>query len=127
MSIYLLLFLVVILLVVLVLRILPDRALRTLGRAYLLRIPLLTGIGLIAFCVLAWRGGARSLLGGIFDVGDSYLGAFFVSLSAFFAAWVVMATWRLVRLYGPVRNPGLDGQRPEKKFRQRRDFVYLAT
>jgi hypothetical protein len=126
MSTFLLLFLVVVQLIALILCCGPNRVLKTLGRMYLLRIPLLTGIGLIAFCVLAWRGGARSLLGGIFDVGDSYLGAFFVSLSAFFAAWVVMATWRLVRLYGPVRNPGLNGQRPEKTFRQRRDFVYLA-
>src|SRR5215208_4782494 len=98
MSISLLLFLVAILLIVLVLRFLPDRALRILCRVYLLRIPLLTAFGLTAFCVLAWRGGARSLLGGIFDVGDSWFGVFFVSLTAFFAAWVVMATWRLVRL-----------------------------
>jgi len=126
MSIYLLLFLVVILLVVLVLRILPDRALRTLGRAYLLRIPLLTAFGLIAFCVLAWRGGARSLLGGIFDVGDSWFGVFFVSLTAFFAAWVVMATWRLVRLYGPLRNPDLDVPQAKKAFNSAQDFKYLA-
>ena len=126
MSIYLLLFLVVILLVVLVLRFLPDRALRTLGRVYLLRIPLLTAFGLIAFCVLAWRGGARSLLGGIFDVGDSWFGVFFVSLIAFLAAWVVMATWRLVRLYGPERVPGLDAPPAGRTFSGTEDFAYLA-
>src|SRR5829696_8482632 len=125
MSLYLLLFLIVILLIVLVLRFLPGQALRILGRVYLLRIPLLTAAGLIAFCVLAWRGGARSLLGGIFDVGYSWLGVFFVSLTAFFAAWVVMATWRLVRLYGPERVSGQDTPTAGRTFSGTDDFTFL--
>lgn len=121
----LLLFVVFIILAI-VIYLFPGPTLRLLGRIYLLRVPLLTAIGLIAFCYLTWRGSTRSLLAGIFDVGDSWLGAFFVSLGAFLTAWGVMATWRLVRLYGPVRNPYLDGQQPGNTFDSSRDFFYLV-
>jgi Patatin-like phospholipase len=121
-----LLLLLIFVFLALALYIFPGSILKFLGRIYLLRIPLLTAIGLIAFCYLTRSGGTRSLLGGIFDVGDSWLGVFFVSLSAFLTAWVVMATWRLVRLYGPVRNPYLDGQQPGKIFCGSKGFFYLV-
>ena len=77
--------------------------LRSFRWLYLLRVPLLTTLGIIGLCLAAWRGGARSLLGGVFDVDTSLWGVFFVSLTAFLTAWVVMASWRLVRLYGSIR------------------------
>jgi hypothetical protein len=52
-------------------------------------------------------------------VGDSLVAVFFVSYTAFITAWVVMATWRLVRLYGHLRNPDLDDPGPERTFSSR--------
>lgn len=80
----------------------PECVLSALGRVYLLRIPLLTAIGIVGFCYLAFFTGFRLLLGNAFYL-DSYFDMFFVSTSAFLAAWVVVTTWRLVRLYGPER------------------------
>src|SRR5918995_6755103 len=80
-----------------------ELLLRSLQWIYLLRVPLLTALGIAGLCLAVWLGGARSLLGGVFDIGDNLWGAFFVSLTAFLTAWVVMASWRLVRLYGPIR------------------------
>jgi len=54
---------------------------------------------------LAFFTGFRLLLGNAFYL-DSYFDMFFVSTSAFLAAWVVLTTWRLVRLYGPERFLG---------------------
>src|SRR5215210_4836587 len=72
---------------------------------YRLRVPLLTGLGIICFCLFAFVTPARLLLGNAFDV-ESRWGIFFVSMTAFTAAWVVMVTWRLVRLYGAERFLG---------------------
>jgi hypothetical protein len=76
--------------------------LSALGRVYLLRIPLLTAIGIVGFCYVAFFTGFRFLFGNAFYL-DSSFDMFFVSTSAFLAAWVVVTTWRLVRLYGPER------------------------
>jgi hypothetical protein len=53
--------LTILLIVVVILRFIPNRVLKPLGRIYLLRVPLLTAIGLVAFCGLTWKGGTRSL------------------------------------------------------------------
>jgi hypothetical protein len=106
--------LTILLIVVIILRFIPNRVLKSLGRIYLLRVPLLTAIGLVAFCGSTWKGGTRSLLGGIFDVGDSLVAVFFVSYTVFIIARVVMATWQLVRLYGHQHNPDLDDPGPER-------------
>jgi hypothetical protein len=74
--------------------------LSALGRVYLLRIPLLTAIGIFGFCYLAFFTGFRLLLGNAFYL-DSSFDISFVSTCAFLAAWAVVTTWRLVRLYGP--------------------------
>jgi hypothetical protein len=77
--------------------------------AYLLRIPLLTAAGLVALAYVALLTSARSLLGGLFDLTAA--GVFWVTLAAFLAAWTVMATWRLILLYGNRRfkliHPGV--------------------
>jgi hypothetical protein len=84
-----------------------------LCRVYLLRVPLLTAVGIVGFCFAAfvWPPGAGLLLGNAFDIG-SFWGIFSVSLTAFLSAWVLMVTWRLVRLYGPERfsyaSPSID-------------------
>jgi predicted acylesterase/phospholipase RssA len=75
---------------------------RWLPYVYLLRVPLLTVAGVIGFCFAALCIGARALLGNAFDIGGAW-GIFFVSLTAFLCSWVVMVTWRLVRLYGGER------------------------
>src|SRR5215207_2578167 len=80
-----------------------DQLLRSVRWLYLLRVPLLTALGIAGLCLAVWLGSARSLLGGVFDIGTSLWGAFLVSLTAFLTAWVVMASWRLVRLYAPIR------------------------
>jgi hypothetical protein len=79
-----------------------ECVLSALGRVYLLRIPLLTAIGIVGFCYFAFFTGVHHLLGNAFYL-DSPFDMFFVSTSAFLAAWVVVTTWRLVRLYGPER------------------------
>jgi hypothetical protein len=79
------------------------RAQEFLYYIYPLRIPLLTAASIVGVWVgpfLSPR--ADSLLGGIFDVG-SLSDIFFVSFTAFLSAWVVMVTWRLIRLYGEER------------------------
>jgi Patatin-like phospholipase len=73
-----------------------------LGWIYLLRIPLLTGIGFAGVCFAAFFTGAKSLLGGAFDI-NYYVGIFWVSLIAFLFASAVEVAWRLVRSYGPQR------------------------
>jgi Patatin-like phospholipase len=100
--------------------------LRSVRWLYLLRVPLLTALGIAGLCLAVWLGGARSLLGGVFDIGDNLWGAFFVSLTAFLAAWVVMANWRLVRLYAPIRM--FEHPAPSRTFKieRTRDGVYLA-
>lgn len=55
--------LTILLIIMVILRFIPNRVLKPLGRIYLLRVPLLTAIGLVAFCGLTWKGGTRSLLG----------------------------------------------------------------
>jgi len=84
---------------------------------------LLTVLGIIGLCLAVWLGGARSLLGGVFDIGTNVWGAFFVSLTAFLTAWVVMANWRLVRLYGPIRM--FDRSAPSRTFSSE-DRRYVA-
>lgn len=68
---------------------------------YFLRVPILTGLGFLVICVLAFTG-ARSHLGGAFDI-ESYVGIFWVSLIAFLFASVVAIAWRRVLCYGPER------------------------
>ena len=77
-------------------------------RAYLLRIPLLTALGIAGFCFAAiiWPPGLKLLLGNAFDI-SSFWGIFAVSLIAFLAGWIVMVNWRLVRLYGHERFCGV--------------------
>src|SRR5215208_1677987 len=101
------------------------RAQEFLYYIYPLRIPLLTAACIIGVWVgpfLSSR--AESLLGGIFDVG-SLSDIFFVSFTAFLSAWVVMVTWRLIRLYGDERffnyrdqlSPAALGVRPNTGWR----------
>jgi hypothetical protein len=54
-----------------------------LYRVYLLRVPLLTAVGIVGFCFAAfvWPPGAGLLLGNAFDIG-SFWGIFSVSLTA---------------------------------------------
>jgi predicted acylesterase/phospholipase RssA len=103
-----------------------DLLLRSVRWLYLLRVPLLSALGIAGLCLAVWLGGARSLLGGVFDIGTNRWGAFFVSLTAFLTAWVVMASWRLVRLYGPTRM--FERPAPPITFRpaEREDEIYLA-
>ncbi|HET7269505.1 MAG TPA: patatin-like phospholipase family protein, partial [Rubrobacter sp.] len=84
------------------------RLLRFLRRAYLLRVPLLTALGIAGFCFAAiiWPPGLKLLLGNAFDI-SSFWGIFAVSLIAFLAGWIVMVNWRLVRLYGHERFCGV--------------------
>jgi hypothetical protein len=100
--------------------------LRSVRWLYLLRVPLLTALGIMGLCLAVWLGGARSLLGGIFDIGDNLWGAFFVSLTAYLTAWVVMANWRLVRLYGPSRMFEAPVSSGTFRIVRMRDGVYLA-
>lgn len=80
-----------------------KRILSLLPYAYLLRFPLLTAGAIVGICVAtALSASARSLLANAFDIGW-FSGIFWLSLVAFVSAWVVMITWRLVRLYGPER------------------------
>src|SRR3712207_3218667 len=79
-----------------------ECVLSALGRVYLLRVPLLTAVGIVGFCYVALFTGLHSLLGNAFYL-DSYVDMFLTSSSAFLSAWVVITTWRLVRLYGPER------------------------
>jgi hypothetical protein len=81
-----------------------GRFLQFLTHIYLLRVPLLTAGSIFGFCFAAvlWPPSTKSLLGNAFDV-DSFWGIFFVSLLAFLCSWVVMVTWRLIRLYGVER------------------------
>lgn len=104
-----------------------DLLLRSVRWLYLLRVPLLTALGIAGLCLAVWLGGARSLLGGVFDIGTNRWGAFFVSLTAFLTAWVVMASWRLVRLYAPTRML-FERPVPPITFRpaDRNDKIYLA-
>ena len=69
--------------------------------AYLLRFPLLAALGLVGLAYVAFFTTARSLLVGLFDLNAA--GVFWVTLVAFLTAWTVMATWRLILLYGDRR------------------------
>jgi hypothetical protein len=69
---------------------------------YFLRVPILTAVGIFGFCASAFFTSARLLLGNVFDI-SSLRGIFYVSLTAFLSGSVVVATWRLVRFYGPTR------------------------
>jgi hypothetical protein len=82
-----------------------ECVLSSLGRVYLLRVPLLVAVGIVGFCYVAFFTGFRLLVGNAFYL-DSLVDIFFVSSSAFLSAWVVITTWRLVRLYGPERFLG---------------------
>jgi hypothetical protein len=77
------------------------RLIRLLTWIYLLRFPLLMALVLVALPVIAWFTEARSLLQNLFDLNSRRI--FVVSLTAFLAAWSVMVTTRLARLYGAIR------------------------
>jgi hypothetical protein len=68
---------------------------------YVLRFPAITALALVGFAYIAFLTDARSLLENLFDL--STWGVFWVSLVAFLIAWAVMATLRLLLLYGPRR------------------------
>ena len=70
---------------------------------YFLRVPIIIAIGILGFWGAAfyWPS-ARLLLGNAFDIGTPQ-GIVLVSWTAFLCAWVVMVTWRLVRIYGSER------------------------
>jgi Patatin-like phospholipase len=68
---------------------------------YLLRFPALTAIGLVGLVYLSFFTGARSLLENLFDLRT--WGIYWVTLVAFLIAWAIMATSRLLLLYGPRR------------------------
>jgi hypothetical protein len=68
---------------------------------YILRFPAITAITLVGFAYIAFLTDARSLLENLFDLRT--WGIFWVSLVAFLIAWAVMATLRLLLLYGPRR------------------------
>jgi predicted acylesterase/phospholipase RssA len=78
-----------------------ERILPRLTYLYLLRFPLLTAAAVVGFCVAALTF-ARSLLANAFDISWPW-GIFWLSLTAFVTAWVIMITWRLVLLYGAER------------------------
>lgn len=80
---------------------LGRRLLAVLTWAYLLRFPLLTAAALVALPLAARFTAAGSLLLNLFDL--TWRRIFVVSLAAFLAAWSVMVTARLARLYGPRR------------------------
>jgi hypothetical protein len=77
------------------------RVFSVLPYVYLLRFPALTAIGLIGLAYLSFFTGARSLLENLFDLQAA--GIFWVSLVAFLIAWAVMASSRLILLYGSPR------------------------
>jgi hypothetical protein len=81
-----------------------GKLLGVLTQVYFLRVPLLTAGSVVGFCFAAvlWPPSTKSLLGNAFDV-DSFWGIFFISLLAFLCSWVIMVSWRLVRLYGEER------------------------
>lgn len=69
---------------------------------YLLRIPLLTGLGMIALYWAAFFTRAGSILGNGFDVSN-FWGLVFVSLAAFLLALVIVVTGRIVKRHGVER------------------------
>jgi Patatin-like phospholipase len=74
--------------------------------AYLLRFPLLSAVGLVMLAYVSLLTSARPLLAGLFDL--TAVGVFWATLAAFLVAWTVMATWRLVLLYGSRRFKVVD-------------------
>jgi hypothetical protein len=68
---------------------------------YLLRIPILTAIALVAIPYLAFRTNMSALLKGLFDVYGA--GLAIVSLLAFLTAWTILLTAELVLVHGPDR------------------------
>lgn len=92
---------------------------------YLLRVPLLIAVSIVCICLFAFITPARLVLGNTFDVESSW-GIFFISLTAFIAAWVVMVTWRLIRLYGATRYLGGASLRIPANLRIR-DPIYYSV
>jgi hypothetical protein len=70
--------LTILLIIMVILRFIPNRVLKPLGRIYFLHVPLLTASGLVAFCGLTWKGGTRSLLG----VSSTWATAWWLSSSS---------------------------------------------
>ena len=68
---------------------------------YLARVPILTGLLLIALAPLSLFSGVQSLFRGLFDLNP--WGAFFVALGSMLSAWTVMITFWLVASYAPLR------------------------
>jgi len=101
-----------------------ERALSRLQHVYLLRVPLLTASGIVALCFFAFFTRTELLLGNAFDI-ESRWGIFFVSLTAFLSAWVVMVCWRLVRLYGAERFLNVASLQIPANLR-RRDLIYYS-
>lgn len=103
----------------------PEHAPSRLQHIYLLRVPLLTASGIVGLCFLAFFTPTRLLLGNAFDI-ESHWGIFFVSLTAFLAAWVVMVSWRLVRLYGAERFLDTASLQIPSNVRSR-DLIYYSA
>jgi hypothetical protein len=68
---------------------------------YLARVPILTGLLLIALAPISLFSGVQSLFRGLFDLNP--WGAFFVALGSMLSAWTVMITLWLVAAYAPLR------------------------
>jgi hypothetical protein len=83
----------------------PDTAYALLSYTMILRVPLLVGLFLIAFPIVAFRTSARSLLAGLFDVGP--LGMLGVALAACAAGEAVAANARVIWLHSHDRLAGL--------------------
>ncbi len=68
---------------------------------YLLRVPILIALVLVAVPYLAFRTNMSALLKGLFDVYGA--GLTIVSLLAFLTAWTILLTAELVLVHGPYR------------------------
>src|SRR3712207_1167086 len=93
---------------------------------YLLRVPLLTGLGVIFLYWAAFFTPSRPLLENGFDVG-SFLGLVYVSLTSFLLAWVLMVTGRLVQLHGGERFFGAASSRTALYVRWLRRVYYALV
>lgn len=71
------------------------------SQLYFLRFPLLTALALIGLPYLGLYTSLSELLASLF-VSDQ-CGVFLVSFVAFTTAWAILATWRLIALYGDER------------------------
>ena len=81
--------------------------LTALCAAYLLRVPLLTGVGVIALYYFSFFNPARRILNNGFDL-DTFWDLVYVYLSALLLALVIMVTGRVVQLHGIKRFFGAD-------------------